>query len=417
MKPLRSLLIPFVLLLLGASAAGAQDTTSPAPRAEAARDVTPVTLFWTSTCPHCAKAKTFLEGLAARDESIRLSSRELGSDAENERAFLSLTEHFRIHPPAVPLIVVGERRFVGFDSDATTGKEIVAAVAACRRTRCADLAAQVISGGPGAAIADQRPGKSATPAGAPVPQSITLPLIGELRLADLSLPVLTIALAAIDGFNPCAMWVLVFLIGLLLGIHDPVRMWSYGAVFLLTSALVYFAFLAAWLNVFLWLGSLGWVKIVIGLFALGAGGYYLWQFVSNPSAACPVTSTGERQAIMTRLKTAVAERSFLLAILGIVVLAAAVNLIELLCSAGIPAVYTQVLALSDLPLAAYYGYLALYILVFLIDDAVVFVTAMVTLRAAGLTAQYARYSHLIGGVVMGVIGVLLLLRPDWLAFA
>jgi hypothetical protein len=92
---------------------------------------------------------------------------------------------------------------------------------------------------------------------------------------------LTIVLGAVDGFNPCAMWVLVFLIGLLVGMRDPVRMWSYGAVFLLTSAAVYLAFMAAWLNLVLLLGTLAWIRIAIGVFALAAGGYYLREFVRH----------------------------------------------------------------------------------------------------------------------------------------
>jgi hypothetical protein len=129
-----------------------------------------------------------------------------------------------------------------------------------------------------------------------------------------------------------------------------------------------------------------------------------------------VTSPGGRQQIMARLRAAVAERSFLTAVLGIMLLATAVNLIELLCSAGIPAIYTQVLALSDLSAFAYYGYLALYISIFMLDDAAVFVTAMLTLRATGLTATYSRYAHLIGGVVLGGLGLLLVFWPELLSF-
>jgi hypothetical protein len=228
---------------------------------------------------------------------------------------------------------------------------------------------------------------------------------------------LTIVLGAVDGFNPCAMWVLVFLIGLLVGMRDPVKMWGYGAVFLLASAAVYFAFMAAWLNMVLWLGSLVWIRMSVGVFAVAAGAYYLREFVRNPDAACAVSSPGQRQKIMRRLKAVVAERSFLLGCAGIAALAVAVNLIELLCSAGIPAVYTQVLALSDLSVSAYYGYLLLYITVFLLDDAVVFVTAMLTLQATGLAASYSRYSHLIGGVVLVGVGLLLVFRPGWLVFA
>jgi hypothetical protein len=137
----------------------------------------------------------------------------------------------------------------------------------------------------------------------------------------------------------------------------------------------------------------------------------------NPDAACPVTTPGERQRVMDRLKGAVSERSFIVAILGIMALAVAVNMIELLCSAGIPAVYTQVLALSDLTPLGYYAHLALYIAVFMLDDAVIFVAAMLTLQATGLAASYSRWSHLIGGSVLLGIGLLLIFKPEWLAMA
>ncbi|MFA9476069.1 MAG: hypothetical protein ACERJ2_16095 [Filomicrobium sp.] len=249
-----------------------------------------------------------------------------------------------------------------------------------------------------------------------LPSRIDLPVIGEVNTRTLSLPLLTVLLAAVDGFNPCAMWVLVFLIGLLLGMENKARMWLLGGTFLLTSALVYFLFLSAWLNIFLVLGALLWIRLAVGGFALVGGAYYLREFALNPDAVCKVTNPGERRTIMDALKRTVQEEHFWLALAGIVVLAAGVNLIELLCSAGLPAVFTNVLSLSDLSSWQYYGYLLLYISVFLADDVIIFITAMVTLQATGLTASYSRYSHLIGGTAMVVIGALLIFRPEWLAF-
>jgi hypothetical protein len=309
---------------------------------------------------------------------MRLRALELDGNASHDQAFIALAKRFRVEPLAVPLIVIGDRIFVGYGDDATTGLEIEAEIKRCLATTCPDVAGPIIAlaareDEPRLAQPDADKGEVRRPS---MPETVWVPGFGDVSTRSLSLPVLTIVLGAVDGFNPCAMWVLIFLIGLLVGMRDPVRMWSYGAVFLLTSAAVYFAFMAAWLNIVLLLGSLVWIRITIGTFALAAGGCYLREFARNPDAACAVASPGRRQKIMARLRAAVTERSFLLAIIGIVVLAIAVNLIELLCSAGIPAVYTQALALNDLSARAYYGYLLLYIAVFLLDDAVVFVTAM-----------------------------------------
>lgn len=391
-----------------------------AAREHGATESVPVYLFWTETCPHCAKAKSFLEALSRRTPGIEVHALELSGEERHERAFATLSKRFSVDPPAVPLIVIGDDVVVGYDEDATTGAEIEARIEACRSPACTDVASEYVRGTHASVTAaDAANGLEAEPQvrRPALPDTIRLPGVGEIATRSLSLPALTLALGAIDGFNPCAMWVLVFLIGLLVGMQDSFRMWSYGAVFLLTSAAVYFAFMAAWLNIFLILGSLPWIRAAIGVFAVGAGGFYLWQFATNPDATCPVTSPGKRERVMTRLKTAVGERSFMLAVAGLVVLAVGVNMIELLCSAGIPAVYIQVLALSDLSPFEYYGYLTLYIAVFLLDDVIVFVTAMVTLRAAGLAASYARYSHLIGGVVLSAIGLLLIFKPAWLAFS
>ena len=105
-----------------------------------------------------------------------------------------------------------------------------------------------------------------------------------------------------------------------------------------------------------------------------------------------------------------------LALVGIVVLAFAVNLVELICSAGLPAVYTQVLFLSNLARWQYYFYILFYIFIFMLDDLLIFFIAMTTLRLTGLTTKYSRWSHLIGGILMLIIGLLLIFKPEWLMF-
>lgn len=368
-----------------------------------------VNLFWSATCPHCARARSYVEQLAARDHNIRLRSLELSQDRGNDRAYVIAAKRYGIDPPVVPLVVIGDTAIAGFASDGSTAAQYHAAIDACRSVPCVDFVATVLSETPAADLeVSNRPHP---------PDRIRLPLVGDIAVQTLSLPTLTVVLGLVDGFNPCAMWVLLLLIGLLISMKDEVRMWTYGGVFLVTSAAVYLAFMTAWLNVFLLLGAIPMIRAVVGIFAIGLGGYYLWQFWSRPDASCPITTPGERQRVSERLKSAVAQRSFLAAIGGIIVLAAAVNLIELLCSAGIPAVYTQVLAMSNLSSTAHAAYLLLYVAMFLLDDVIVFVTAMLTLRATGLTANYSRYSHLIGAVVLAGVGAALLLAPELLAFS
>jgi len=390
------------MLWLAAGIAPAQTAVPGAPQA-----AVDVHVFWRIGCPHCERAREFLHAAAARDARLSLREYEIGEEA-NRRAFIRAVEHFGIQNPGVPTIIVGERHFVGYDDDATTGAAILDAVAACRARPCADMAPAFFGDAPPARAAGSRADGA--------PKTIRLPLLGELELATLSLPVLTVLLAAIDGFNPCAMWTLLFLMGLLVGIPDRVRMWTLGAAFIAASAAVYYLFLAAWLNLLLFLGMVAWIRAAVALVALAGGAYYLREFFVNPEAMCRVTGGESRQRVLARLRAFALERRFWLALAGIVLLAVAVNLVEFICSAGIPAVYVQVLALSDLPPWQYHAYLLLYILVFMLDDLLVFVVAMKTLQVAGLTGAYARWSHLVGGGLLLLIGLLLLFRPEWLMF-
>jgi glutaredoxin len=394
-----------VLVLLWWALAGwalAQPPVAPPPAA------VDVQVFWRIGCPHCEKARIFLQAAAARDPGLRVHEYEINAEALNRRAFARAVEYFSIANPAVPLVIVGNRHWVGYDDDATTGSAILSAVTACRASPCADV-------GVGLFADTTRSPVAPAPVQA-MPKAVSLPLLGEVEIATLSLPALTVLLAAIDGFNPCAMWTLMFLMGLLVGIPDRMRMWALGAAFIAASAAVYYLFLAAWLNLLLFLGMMLWIRIAVATVALAGGVYYLREFFVNPEALCRVTGSASRQRVLTQLRAIALEQRFWLALVGIVALAVAVNLVEFVCSAGIPAVYVQVLTLSALPAWQYHAYLLLYILVFMLDDLLIFIIAMKTLQVTGLTGAYARWSHLIGGVLLLLIGVLLLLKPEWLAF-
>ena len=405
----------FVLwLLLTCAAAAAQP---PAPFARAVD----VYLFWREGCPHCEREMAFLDALAARKPAVRVHRFEVVGHRAHAALLDAVGTALRADVSGVPFTVIGDVVFIGYMNDDTTGRELAAQVDACLIQDCPDSVKPLLwiaAGATPPATAPAMSSEAATPTQRPaLPETLRVPLLGEIPIAALSLPALTVVLAALDGFNPCAMWVLVFLLGLLAGLKDRRRMWLLGGAFVAASAAAYFVFLAAWLNVLLFLGTLTLIRVVIGLVALGGGAYYLREFARNQPAACEVTRPEARQRVFARLRDLSQRRELWLALGGIVLLAFAVNVVELLCSAGIPAVYTQVLALSDLPRWQHYAYLVLYILIFMADDLIVLSAALATLQVTGLTGRYARWSNLIGGVVLLAIGGLLLLKPEWLAFA
>jgi len=189
-----------------------------------------------------------------------------------------------------------------------------------------------------------------------------------------------------------------------------------GGSFIFTSGIVYFLFLAAWLNVFLFVGMITWIQKIIGIVAFGSGIYHLREYFINKDGTCHVTDSKKRKKVFNRIRGVILERNFYISLIGIILLAISVNLVELVCSAGLPAIYTQVLAISGLAPWQYYGYLALYILIFMLDDLLIFAIAMATLKMHGISSKYTRISNLIGGIIMLIIGLALIFKPELLMF-
>ena len=378
------------------------------PYARAANKAVTIYLFWTEYCPHCAHEKEFLGRLQRTDKNIKVVALEVSTSRENLELLKKVGKSLHVDIPGVPFTVIGDQYVVGWQEDETTGRVLEKAIQEVRDREVPDLVAKLL-----AAVA---PAPPALMDKKPIPETLTLPLFGEVQLKYLSLGLLTIIIGLLDGFNPCAMWVLFFLINLLLGMGDRRKMWTLGSAFILASGAVYFLLMTAWLNVLIFFGFIFWIRIIIGLVALFAGGYNLKEYWTDTSGTCTLSQGDRRQHTMERIKEVIQTRKFWWALIGIVLLAFMVNLVELICSAGFPVVYLQILSLTPLPIWQYYLYILLYIVVFMLDDMVVFVVAMITLQMLGVTTRYKRLSHLIGGLLMLVIGVLLIFRPGWLLF-
>lgn len=363
--------------------------------------------FWAEGCPHCVHEKIFLETLENRYSNLEVHSFEVTKNIENIELLQRVGNELNTDVSGVPFTVIGRQYLSGWYSEQTTGAAIEEAIQCAMENSCPDITGNLIY---------SETTNTTSEEGKTIPEKINIPLFGEIETKNISLPVFAVVMGALDGFNPCAMWVLLFLITMLLGMKDRKRMWILGSVFIITSAVVYFMFMAAWLNIILFLGFIFWIRIVIALVALGGGAYNLKEYFINKDSGCKVVGEDKRQKIVERLKKIVNEQKFWLALGGMIILAASVNLVELICSAGLPVIFTQVLALSNLATWQYYSYMLLYIFVFMLDDLFVFFTAMMTLKLTGITTKYTRISHLIGGILMVVVGILLIFKPEWLMF-
>lgn len=368
-------------------------------------------LFWGDGCPHCADEKVFLKEIEDDYPQLNIVEYEIWYNQDNAKLLQEISGKMGFTISGIPLTIIGEETITGFFNEKTTGKQIKEQIEKCLESGCSDPVADIVN----RVQTAPAPGSSPEKAEPDEKYLITLPLVGEINAKEFSLPVLTIIIAGLDGFNPCAMWVLLFLITLLLGMKNKKRMWILGSAFIIASGFIYFLFLTAWLNLFIFISFIIWVRIAIGIVAIASGIYYLREFIRNKTE-CKVIVGERKDKMMTNLKFVTKLPSFWLALIGIIMIAFAVNLIELVCSIGLPAIYTNVLAVANLPAWQYYLLLILYIIIFMLDDMIVFVAAMLTLQTSGLSHKYGRYVNLIGGIAILILGILLILKPQWLMF-
>jgi len=199
---------------------------------------------------------------------------------------------------------------------------------------------------------------------------------------------------------------------------DRRKMWILGFTFIITSGVVYLMFMLTWLNLATFISSISYIRFAIALVAIIAGIVNLNNYIKSRKTddGCEVVDQKERKKTMNKIISITQEKKFIIALLGIIVLAASVNIVELMCSIGLPLLFTQILAMNNLSGASYMAYMLLYIVFFLIDDIIVFVVSMVTLKVTGITTKYTKYSHLIGGIIMLLIGLLLIVKPEILMF-
>ncbi|MBU1036949.1 hypothetical protein KKF32_02850 [Patescibacteria group bacterium] len=376
-----------------------------------AQDQVNLYLFHSENCPHCKEERAYLKILQEEyKDQLVINEYEVNERRENLKLFKALEDLYDYRIVGVPVTVVGDKIITGYLNDQTTGQEIKRQIDLCLSSFCSDRLGDYIN-----SSSQPSPLEDTKAPSSEIPEEIHLPLFGSLNTKTVSLPVLTMVIGLMDGFNPCAMWALAYLISLLLPMQNRRRMWTLGGTFIIISGLVYFLFMAAWLNLFLFLGFIGIIRLIIGLGALAVGAYNLREYrLSRPG--CKVTRSESRQKIFARLREITQKRSLIIALLGVVILALAVNLVEAFCSLGLPAIYTQVLSLTVMFKWQYYLYLLLYIFFFILDDMIVFIIAMITLRAVGLSDKYSRFSHLIGGLVILILGILLIFKPGWLMF-
>lgn len=372
---LLSIAVIFLFALIGANFALAQENQ------------VGVYFFYSAICPHCEKEKDFLKDLKNKYPEIEIKEYEVFYNSENKEILKEFYEKYKVPEREmgyVPITFTSNNYFVGFN--AQIAKDIENCIRKCLHK------------------------------GAPVSQTIKIPILGEVDVSKMSLPVLTVVLGTLDGFNPCAMWILVVLISLLLPLRSRKKILLVGGTFILAEGLLYFLMMAAWLNAFLALSYVSLIRILIGIFGIGFGIWRIKDFFTWKPGVCKVVDPKGGEKIINKIQNLLKPAAVPATILGVVALAFSVNLIEFFCSAGFPAIYTKILSLQNLSSIQYYLYLVFYNLFYMLDDFIVFGVALLTLSHFKFSDRYNRYSTLIAGLLIFILGLLLIFKPEFLMF-
>ena len=348
-----------------------------------------LTVFWGIGCPHCEAARPAVAALAAENPGLAVEWVEVRQDAAGRARFFEAARRLGVEGAGVPMFVIGDRAIVGFRAGATE-RELRRAVAEAR-------------GG----VAEARGGGTAA-----APRTIELPLFGSIDAARLPFPLVTVAIALADGINPCAFYVLIVLLGLLLHVPSRRRVALYGGVFVVMSGVVYFLFMTAWLGLFLVVGGSRFITIALGVVLVAMGLVNLKELIWFERGVSLMIPARSKPGLFRRMRRVAESASLPASLVGITALAFVVNLVELGCTLGLPAVYTRLLSLhAGLSAAGRYGYLVLYNVVYVVPLAVIVAAYAVTMTRIAMTERRAKILKAVSGVLLVVFGLVFLVAP------
>ena len=371
-----------------------------------------INIYWFhgEECPHCKEEKVFLDKYLEKNTNVHLYDYEVWHNNDNLAKLNEVKKMLGDNSLGVPYLVIGNNVVVGYIEGYTDDiiTNTVNYYVANNYIDGVGIYLGVVEGNLDDWNKDIKYVEKK--------EELVVPKQLEHIVKDSSLFVSSMVIGFIDGLNPCAMWILLFLISMLLSVRSKKKRWAIGSAFLLTSAIVYYLFLLSWIDLSIYLTKITYVRLGIAVVAVIFGTYSIVKFIGTigKDTGCEVVDSKNRKRIIAAIKKIVKEKSIYVAILGVMVLAACVNLIELLCSLGLPVLFTQILVLNNVSSFWKYMYSFIYVFFFLIDDVIIFIIAMKTLEIKTISNKVGKYAHLIGGIIMLLIGILMLFKQEWL---
>ncbi len=354
-------------------------------------------------CVHCLQAEQFLTGLQHEQPNLRIVLRNISQDPTALSQLQAIVQSKQAGQIRLPTFLVRGELIVGYADDASSGVLIRQALNRSAQTNAADLGSCEVE----TSVSCDAPAVQQSPQ----PEQFSVSIFGQsVSLEDVGLPLFTLAMGMLDGFNPCSMWVLILMLSMLAPMKNRGRMLAVAGTFVLVEGIAYFLFMVAWLNLFLLIGLSRVSELAIAGIAILAGIINLkdfWAFGVGFSLSIPASA---KPGIYQRMRRILQAENLFGALVGAAVLAVLVQIVELLCTSGFPALYTRILTLRQLQGADYYGYVLLYNLAYMLDDILVLGVGVATLSQHRLQEKEGRWLKLVSGLVMVGLGIYLGLR-------
>lgn len=342
-------------------------------------------LFYSKICPHCQKEEKYFETLKEKyQDKINIYTYEVTENKTNNEIMKSLKKELKENSQGVPFTIIGSKTFLGYDESLNERIENTIESYLDENTK--------------------------------TDNTYTIPILGKIEGKNASIILIAIILGFIDGFNPCAMWILLLLINMCISIKDKKKMLIVCLTFIITSGIIYFLSMLG-IGFILDLTTISYIRNIIAILAIILGIYNLYTYLkTRKQTGCHVVKKEKRKTIITKINNILNNKNTLLMFGGTIILATSVSLVEMACSLGFPTIFLELLSINNIHSFLKVTYLLIYILFYLIDDIVVLFLSIKAFETKGISTKYNKYVYLIGGLIMILMGVLLIFKPEWIMF-
>lgn len=342
-------------------------------------------LFYSKICPHCQKEEKYFETLKEKyQDKINIYTYEVTENKTNNEIMKSLKKELKENSQGVPFTIIGSKTFLGYDESLNERIENTIESYLDENTK--------------------------------TDNTYTIPILGKIEGKNASIILIAIILGFIDGFNPCAMWILLLLINMCISIKDKKKMLIVCLTFIITSGIIYFLSMLG-IGFILDLTTISYIRNIIAILAIILGIYNLYTYLkTRKQTGCHVVKKEKRKTIITKINNILNNKNTLLMFGGTIILATSVSLVEMACSLGFPTIFLELLSINNIHSFLKVTYLLIYILFYLIDDIVVLFLSIKAFETKGISTKYNKYVHLIGGLIMILMGALLIFKPEWIMF-